>query len=231
MCKAVPAILGHEGGAYGPMTSDQTPRLWYSPGACSFAAHITLLEAGLQPELILAQTGKMSEAFNQINPKRKVPVLAVGDQVITEMPAILTCISALRPDRKLLGQNTMESIRAYEWLNYLSGTLHGQGYGGFWRPERFVGDVSNHTAVQEKARQTIKDCYAFIDAKLQQSGTTFSVGDFFTGVDAFLLVFYLWGIRIDIDMDGGYPSYAALARILLQRESVIEARKVHASMC
>ncbi|KAL7920125.1 hypothetical protein ACQKWADRAFT_322445 [Trichoderma austrokoningii] len=161
----------------------------------------------------------------------RVPVLAVGDEVITEMPAILTAISALKPERQLLGQNTAEIVRSYEWLNYLSGTLHGQGYGGLWRPERFVSDESLHAVVQEKARQTIKDCCAFVDGKLSQSKSTYSVGNYFTGVDAFLLVFYLWGIRANIDMDTDFPTYAALAHRLLQKESVIEARKVHVRMC
>lgn len=216
------------------MTYSSAPilKLWYSPGACSFAAHITLLEAGFQPELISVQMGEnMAEEFARVNPKRKVPVLTVGDQVITEMPAILTSISALSPERKLLGQNTIETIRAYEWLNYLSGTLHGQGFGGLWRPERFVNEKSVYPAIKEKATQTIKDCYAFIDGKLQKANNAYSVGDSFTGVDAFLLVFYLWGIRIKIDMDARYPSYAALAHRLLQRESVIAARKVHVRMC
>lgn len=212
------------------IASNSPVKLWYSPGACSLAAHIALLEAGLQPELIFAQTGKMTEEFACVNPKMRVPVLAVGDEVITEMPAILTAISALSPGRQLLGQNTAEIVRSYEWLNYLSGTLHGQGYGGLWRPERFVNDESLYPAVQEKAKQTIKDCYAFVDGKLRESKSTNSVGNSFTGVDAFLLVFYLWGIRVNIDMDADYPSYAALAQRLLQRESVIEARKFQVRM-
>ncbi|UKZ81490.1 hypothetical protein TrVFT333_009262 [Trichoderma virens FT-333] len=141
-----------------PTTSNPTLKLWYSPGACSFAAQVALLEAGLQPKLISVQIGSVTEEFARMNPKRRVPVLAVGDQVITEMPDILTSISALSPDRKLMGQNTIETLRAYEWLNYLSGTLHGQGYGGLWRPERFVNDTSMYLGVQERARQTIKDC-------------------------------------------------------------------------
>lgn len=86
----------------------------YSPGACSFAAQVTLLEAELQPELISVQMGRMTEEFSRMNPKRRVPVLAIGDQVITGMPAILTAISALNPSQKLMGQNTIETVRAYE---------------------------------------------------------------------------------------------------------------------
>lgn len=212
------------------ITSKLPLKLWYSPGACSIAAQISLLEAGLQPELVCIEFAEMTEEFARLNPKRKVPVLAVGDQVITEMPAILTAISALNPDRKLMGKDTSETVRAYEWLNYLSGVLHGQGYGGLWRPERFVNDASVYPLVKEKARQTIKDCYTFIDGKLKQANTAYSVGDSFTGVDAFLLVFYLWGIRIKIDMDAGYPAYAALAHRVLERESVIAAQKVHVRM-
>lgn len=191
---------------------------------------MTLLEAGLQPELISVQIGNYTEEFARLNPKRRVPVLAVGDHIITEMPAILTAISALRPERKLLGQNTTEIVTACEWLNYLSGTLHGQGFGGLWRPERYINDESVYPAVQEKAMQTIKDCYTFIDGKLHQAKGIYSVGISFTGVDASYLVFYLWGIRVKIDMEE-YPSYVALAHRLLQRESVVESRKVHVRMC
>lgn len=43
---------------------------------------------------------------------------------------ILTTIACLVPDKE---QSTMKIARAYEWLNDLSRTLHGQELGELWR--------------------------------------------------------------------------------------------------
>jgi len=59
-----------------------------------------------------------------------------------------------------------------------------------------------------------------IDKRL--SGT-FSTGEDFTAVDAFLLVFYRWGNGIGIDMAATFPQYASFAGALLQRPSVAAA--------
>ena len=60
-------------------------KLYYSPGACSLASHIALLEAGLEFELErvdlktkLTETGR---DFTTINAKGYVPALVLGEQV------------------------------------------------------------------------------------------------------------------------------------------------------
>ncbi|KAH8806133.1 glutathione S-transferase [Xylogone sp. PMI_703] len=211
------------------MPSQATPalKLWYSPGACSFAPHVLLLEAGLDFQLVLSQVGSFTDEFMALNPKGRVPVLAMDDEVITEMPAVLTAISSLVPDRKFLGQTTLETIRVYEWLNYLSGTLHGQGYGASFRPERYVDDPKLYPIVQKKGLQTIKECYTVIENKLTAAGSEYAVGNSFTIVDPFLLVLYRWASRLDIDMEADYPRYATWANRHWKRESVISALKVH----
>ncbi|KAH8669149.1 glutathione S-transferase [Xylariales sp. PMI_506] len=214
------------------MSPSPTPalKLWYSPGACSFVPHVALIEAGLDFEVILAQVRNMTKEFEAINPQLKVPVLALGDEIITEMSAVLTAIASLVPEKKFLGRTTIETIRVYEWLNYLSSTAHGQAYAGLWQTYRFVKDPELYPAVREKSLEAVKDCYSLIDTKLKASGSMYAVGDAFTVVDPFLVVLYCWASRLGLEMEAAYPSYARYAKELLKSESVIEARKVHVNV-
>lgn len=201
-------------------------------GACSVAPHILLKEAGLDFEKTIfamgdyVKNGGYPEDFKKLTPKAKVPVLKVDDEVITENPAIFTYISQLAPSKHFLGKTPLETVRVYEWLNYLSGSVHGQGYGMFFRPDRFVdvedGSLNKH--VQAKGKQTIQEMYKFIDEKLE--GKKWAVGDDFTAADAYLYVFYRWGVfPAQFPMEKDYPNYTRLAKEVAQRPAVQEVLK------
>jgi glutathione S-transferase len=88
-----------------------TIRLFYSPGACSFAPHILLNEIQIPFELMLTALGEGAHKkpeFLEINPKGRVPVLQHNDQTITEVPAILFYLSSLRPELQLMGCAVLE---------------------------------------------------------------------------------------------------------------------------
>jgi glutathione S-transferase len=104
-------------------------------------------------------------------------------------------------------------------MNWLSGTVHAQGFGCLWRPQRFSDDTRVHDSIIAKGRGTITDYLATIDAKLLRAH---AVGDGFTAVDAFLLVFYRWGNVIGIDMPATYANYARFAERLASRASVMK---------
>jgi glutathione S-transferase len=56
--------------------------LFFSPGACSLATHIALIEAGLDYRLSrvnFAENQQNSPEFKALNPKGRVPALAVAD--------------------------------------------------------------------------------------------------------------------------------------------------------
>lgn len=197
-----------------------TIRLWYSPGACSLAPHIMLNETGAAYEAIkvaIKDGAHLTEAFARLNPKKRLPVLALDDEVITELPAIATAISHLAPERHLMGKSPLETARVHEWMNWLSGTVHGQGFGCIWRPQRFSDDQTMHAAITAKGRQTVSDCFDMIEGRLTGPH---AVGSAFTGVDAFLLVFYRWGNRIGLDMARSYANFTRLADGLARRASV-----------
>lgn len=198
-------------------------RLWYSPGACSLAPRILLNEIGAEFEPIkvpIAEGAQLREDFVRVNPKKRVPVLALDDEIITEVPAIATAISHLAPEHRLMGASALDSARVYEWMNWLSGTLHGQGFGALWRPERYSDDPALHEAISAKGRSTIAECFDTIDAKL--SGP-FAVNGSFSAADAFLIVFYRWGNRIGLPMRERYPEYARFAHAHLERDAVSRA--------
>ncbi|KIX05265.1 uncharacterized protein Z518_06137 [Rhinocladiella mackenziei CBS 650.93] len=196
-------------------------KLWFSPGACSLAPHILLHEAGMPFETItLSVKAGFPEEFRHLNPKMRVPVLSLNGHVITENPAIMTAISQLAPEKHLMGKTDLDKVRVYEWMNYISGTLHGQAFGGLLRPHRFSDDPSTYNSIKEKSVKTIAECFNHIEQNL--SGVH-AVGDDFTAVDAFLLVFYRWVARFNWDLQGQYPKYTKLVVEVVKRKAVQDA--------
>jgi glutathione S-transferase len=198
-------------------------KLWYSSGACSLAPHILLNEAGIEFESVkLDVHAGYPKEFRHINPKMKVPVLLIDGQTITENPAIMTAISQLVPDKHLLGKTNLEIVRAYEWMNWISGVVHGQAFGGLFRPHRYSDDPTTYPSIKARALLTVQECFATID---QDLSSEHAVGSDFTAVDAYLYVFHRWGTSLGIDMNGKYPKYTGLVVNLAKRESVQAALK------
>lgn len=197
--------------------------LYHSPGTCSAAPHVLLEETGEPYRLDLrsARTGDTSsEAYLRINPKGRVPALLIPGQgrVLTELPAVSWYITRNAPE--LRPKDAIAEARALEWFNYLSGTLHTIGYGLLWRAQRFSENTTFHPDMQKRARQNIEDCNAFIEANL--AGREWALGDRYTLVDPFLLVFYIWGLYIGLDLRK-HAAWTEHARRILQRPAVERA--------
>lgn len=214
-----------------PTTEKPQLKLWYSPEACSFVPHVALCEAGLEAEFILVQVGsEMFSEFKALNPKGRIPVLAIGHEVITEMSAVLTGISSVAPEAHLLGQSTFETIRVYEWLNYLSTTAHAQSFASIVRPERFTNDPDLYPSIRSRGLESIKEVYALIEGRLSEHGSDYAVGNSFTVVDPFLVLMHRWAGKVGIEMEMCYPRYTSYVKNHLGRKSVIEARRVHVKL-
>jgi glutathione S-transferase len=101
--------------------------LYYSPGACSLASHIALLEAGEKFNLakvnLKTHTLDDGRAFKEINPKGYVPALQFDNgDVLTENIAILTKIADRHPPLTAPGEHGR--YRLLEMLAYISGEIH-----------------------------------------------------------------------------------------------------------
>src|ERR1700688_5048886 len=78
--------------------------LYYSPGACSLASHITLEESGAPYEahpILLSKDENKTGSYLKINPRGKVPALRVGGEPLTENNAILTYLAKTYPQANL----------------------------------------------------------------------------------------------------------------------------------
>jgi glutathione S-transferase len=198
--------------------------LYMCPGSCALAVHIILRHSGLPftTTPISVRYGFPKDLLH-LNPKGRVPILIIGNETITEVPAIMTAVSQLVPEKKLLGKTAMEVVRSYEWMNWISGTLHAQAYAALFQPRRFSSDETAHEGIQGKAKEAIKSCYETIEEKL--AGKEWSVGDDFTAVDAYLFVFYRWGNGNGFAMNIEYPNYSRMVEKLADMKAVTETVK------
>jgi len=200
-----------------------TPKLWISPGACSLVPHIIIREAGIDFELVVINVkAGFPNQHRNVNPKGRVPILQLGEETITEVPAILTAISQFCPEKHLLGKTNLDIVRTYEWLNWLSGSLHAQAFGGIRRPHRWSDDEGTYDSIRAKGKKNLVEWLDLIEGKLKG---THAVGDDFTVVDAFLIVIYRWSNQAGIDMREKYPKITALVLEAARRESVAAALK------
>ncbi|KAJ5403554.1 glutathione S-transferase GST-6.0 [Penicillium cosmopolitanum] len=199
--------------------------LYYSPGACSLAPHILLQESGLEFSIHKEKTGQFTPALYALNPKGKIPVLALDNNtIITENPAIMNAISNLVPEKGFFGKTPFETVRVYEWLTWLSGTLHGQGFGLLFRFRRYTDDETQFEGLKKRGMAIVTDSFQIIERRLGDEGdANFAVGGVFTAVDAYLFVFHRWALGCEIDMPGLYPRYTALYEAVGGMESTKKA--------
>lgn len=124
----------------------------------------------------------------------------------------------------------METVRACEWNNWLSTTVHGQGFGALFRPERFNPDVSTHASIKEKARACITESFDMIEARLDG---VHAVGGAYTAVDVYLFVFYRWANEGGWSMREDYPKFTALVEELVKNPAVgkaLEAEDIQSTL-
>ena len=193
-------------------------KLYFSPGACSLAPHIALIEAGQgftleQVDLRTKQTAG-GQDFTAINSKGYVPALAMKDgSLLTEGPAILQFIADLAPDRRLAPANgTLERYRLMEWLNFISTELH-KNFVPLFRP-------NSTEDMKEAARTGLRSRFAWVATRLEGDG--FLIGSHFTVADAYLFTVLTWAAHVQVDLSP-WPPLAAFAQRIAARPSVQQA--------
>lgn len=192
--------------------------LYFSPGACSMAAHIVLEESGEKyhaQQVNFANAEQRSETYLKINPQGRVPALILDDgEALTENTAILPFLG------KRFGLWPTEPIaeaRILSLIGFLATSVH-PSVAHMWRPERYAADPSVFASIQDTGRKTFDGYLEQIDAKL--AGRRW-FSEQYSVADPYLLVFYPWGLR------RGYPmqelkNFTAFKDRLLQRPAVQE---------
>lgn len=193
-------------------------QLYYSPGACSLASHITLREAGLPFDLKRTdtKTKKLEDGadYFAVNSKGSVPALRMDDgQVLTEGPAILQYVADQKPDSKLVPKaGTIERYRVLEWLNFITSEIH-KTFSPLFNPAADASVKAYTTANLEKKFDWLNK---------QLAGKQYLTGDTFTIADAYLFVVANWSNFVGIDL-GRWPALQQFQARVAARPKVQEA--------
>jgi len=188
-------------------------KLYYTPGACSQAPHIALIEAGLAFEAVRVdlRTKRLEtgEDYLAVNPKGAVPALEMDDgAVLTESAVVLQYIADLAPDAQLIPPaGTLERYRVLEWLNYVATELH-KGFGPLFHP---TGEPRAHAIEAISARLDYVE--RALGAGPWLGGDTLSVADFY------LFVILGWAGIFHLDF-ARWPALEAYRARLLERPAV-----------
>jgi len=191
--------------------------LYYSPGACSLAAHVALREWGVPFEarrVTIAKAEHQTPEYLALNPRGRVPTLVVDGKPVTELSGLLTWIGM--QSRLYPTPGSYEAAKCGEWLGWMTSVVH-IAFALIWRGERFVEDKALHPALRQRGYDLVGDYFDDIDKAL--AGSDFVVGDRFTVADCNVLPFYRWGGRIGLDMNA-YPNWKAHTLRMLERPSV-----------
>jgi glutathione S-transferase len=195
-------------------------KLYYSPGACSLSPHIVAREAGIDVELVKAdtKTKKMADGgdYWQVNPKGYVPALALDNgQLLTEGPVIVQYLADQKPAAALVpAAGSIERYRVQEWLNFITSEIH-----------KSFSPLFNPAATpewKEGAKANLAKRFAFVNERLE--GKQYLMGDTFTVADAYLFTVANWGQFVGVDI-GQWPAVKAHHARVAARPKVQEALK------
>ncbi len=187
-------------------------KLYYSPGACSLAAHIALEEAGTDYEAVkvdlAAHKTEDGRDFYEISPRGYVPVIETDAGLLTENPAVLTYLADLGGSAPA-GHDRYKML---EWLGFIGTELH-KAFAPL-----FAGMKGGDARAAEEAKARVADKLK-LAAKLL-GGRDWTVGNSPTVADNYLFVVTLWADKFGIELPDALKAFRDRN---MRRESVQKA--------
>jgi glutathione S-transferase len=192
-------------------------KLFYSPGACSLASHISLIELGVPYELvktdIRAKKTEDGRDFREINPMGYVPALELdGGEILTENAAILPYLAGLKPGELAPTGDALGEARVNEVLGFVGSELH-KAFGPFFG--RAEG------AARDAALDRLKTRISHIEYLLGD-GRDYLFGNRFSIADAYAFVVLGWTKHFGIPLDE-WPNVKTFVERVSQRPAVRQA--------
>ncbi|KIC18411.1 glutathione S-transferase family protein [Leisingera sp. ANG-DT] len=194
-------------------------QLYYAPNTISVAVAIALEEAGIDYEAVkidFAAKEQTGAAYAQINPKGRVPALAVEGGILTETGALLEYIADMAPEAGLRPQDPVLLARMREVMFYLASTMH-VNHAHRLRGARWAKERTSWKDMQKMVPQTMTASCEY----LSQFGLRgpFVLGDEVSLADCYLYVVCTW-----LEGDGvsvaDFPKIQNFMTAMEQRESV-----------
>jgi glutathione S-transferase len=189
-----------------------------TPGSCSTGIHILLEELELPFEVYLVNLmagDQYKPAYLAINPKATIPTLVRDDGTsLTEFQAIAWWLARRYPKAKLLPEDIDSEARVIETLDYVVGTIHGQGYTRIFTTSNYSANEAEFESIQARGREIVNAGFAVMNELL--AGKDFVVGSF-SIADAALFYVEFWADKIKLALP---PNCQAHYQRMLQRPAV-----------
>jgi glutathione S-transferase len=193
-------------------------KFYMTPGSCSTGIHILLeeLELTFKVYLVNLMAGDHLKSENlAVNPKATIPTLVRDDgSSITEFQAIAWWLARRYPKAKLLPEEIDGEVRVIETLDYVVGTIHGQGYTRIFTTDNYSTNKAEHEAIQARGREIVAKGFAVMNEVLADK--EYVVGNF-SIADAALFYVEFWADKIKLELP---PNCLAHYRRMLQRPAV-----------
>lgn len=176
-------------------------KLYMTPGSCSTGIHILLEEIDIPFEayLVNLMAGDHNKAdFVAINPKSSIPTLVRDDgSVLTEFQAIAYWLARSNPKARLWPDDLENEVRVIETMDYVVGTIHGQGYTRIFTADNFTPNAADHDAIKLRGHEIVAKCFAVMNEAL--AGKEYVAGNF-SIADAALFYVEFWADKIKIEL-------------------------------
>ncbi|MHB1677738.1 MAG: glutathione S-transferase family protein [Sulfuriferula sp.] len=193
-------------------------KLYMTPGSCSTGIHILLeeIDQPFEAYLVNLLAGDQYKAdYIAINPKSTIPALVRDDgSALTEFQAIAWWLARTYPKLKLLPDDAEGETRVIEILDYVVGTIHGQGYARIFTAANFTPNATDHEAIKLRGREIVGLCFAVMNDTL--AGKQYAAGGF-SIADAALFYVEFWADKLHIELP---PNCRAHYQRMLTRPAV-----------
>ncbi len=195
--------------------------LYYAPVTCSMVPYINLTEAGADFDVVpinVLKGQQSSPDYLKLNPKRKVPVLVIDGEPLTENVAINIWIARNFPAARLLPADPMQEMKAISLLAWCASGIH-PALTPNAVPKRYCEAPGSEDSVKECAQKLLDESFSIADRMLAGRQWFF---DHYTAVDAYFFWTFLRATRFELkhlDLAKLDDCQAHLAR-MKQRPSV-----------
>ena len=199
-------------------------QLHYHPSDASLMPHIFLEELGVPFELKLvdrSRNAQKSPEYLKLNPNGLIPVLADGDLVLYETPAILLHLADTHPQAGLLpALGTPQRAHCYKWLVWLSNTLQATLVQYFYA-ERYV-PAEGLADFRARTEVRIAPMLDQLETQLQSSGGPWLLGAQYSAADCMAFVLCCWTRNLQRPANS-LPALGAYLARMRQRPAVQRA--------